>query len=88
MQTSQAIFSALLLSIISAAGLVKGIDTAWIFAGITAALVFFSFEAAGAAARCTRYIDGDRRVLLTRITNVLVVLSWLTGAVAGLSLLV
>ena len=81
MQTSQAIFSALLLSIIAAAGLVKGVDAAWIFAGITAALAFFSIELRNHALE--RASAG-----MLQGSNILTLVSWLTGAVAGVSLLV
>jgi hypothetical protein len=81
MQTSQAIFSALLLSIIAAAGLVKGIDTAWIFAGITAALAFFSLEMRNdaAAIHSAGFEVGAK---------VLALASWVTGCVAAFALLV
>jgi hypothetical protein len=77
----QAIYSALLLSIIAAAGLVKGVDSAWELAAITAALAFF-------AEQIRAIYDGLPPRFWFYVGNFLAVTSWFTGAAAGLSLLI
>lgn len=86
MHTTQAIFSALLLSIIAAAGLVKGVDSAWIFAGITAALAFFSEEVRNTAVR--RGDASDYYSELLTAGAALAMMSWATGFSAAFSILV
>lgn len=78
MSTAQALFSATLIAIMAAAGLAKGIDVAWIMAGVTAALAFFSEEVRRLPVSQTTFVLG----------NGLVVGSWIAGAIAGISLIV
>lgn len=82
MGTAQALFSATLIAIMAAAGLVKGIDIAWIMAGITAGLAFFGEEVRR---------NGEDNMSFTAwvwTVNVLAILSWITGAIAGASLII
>lgn len=88
MSMQQTLFSVALLAIMAAAGLAKDIDIAWQMAAVTAALAFFSIELAAAAGRATRLIDQYRRGNLIRAANVLVILSWVTGATGGVSLII
>lgn len=78
MKTTQAIFSAVLISTMTAAGLVKGVDTAWMLAIATAALAFFSEEMRNFSHTMWGFYLG----------NALVLASWATGAGAGLALII
>lgn len=86
MQTSPslAIFSALLLSIIAAAGLVKGVDSAWIFAGITAAIAVLTEQL---RVIIWRRGSSEYRDELLMASNVLALASWATAGIAAFALL-
>lgn len=79
MKNPQALFSCTLIALMALAGLHQGVDIAWKLALVTAALAFFTEEIRDA---------GDRSYTVYYLGNALTILSWLTGASAGLSLLI
>lgn len=79
MKLTQALFSATLITLLALAGLHLGVAIAWKMAIVTAALAFFSEELREAAAHA---------VWAYYVGNALTLLSWLTGAIAGVSLLI
>lgn len=86
MRSTQALFSATLIILIGLAGLHQGVDIAWKMAIATAALAFFSEQ--------LRQMEQERDQHYARSFNVYsylgnaaTLLSWLTGAVSGVSLL-
>lgn len=81
MQLEQTIFSALLIGIMAAAGLVWGDHVAVIFSALTAAIAFFALE----VRRHGAGFESDRAVF---ISDIMSLVSWLTGLIAGASLVV
>lgn len=79
MKKSQALFSCTLIALMALAGLHQGVDIAWKLAIITAALAFFTEEIRDA---------GERSYTFYYLGNALTIISWLTGAIAGLALLI
>ncbi|MCD4661799.1 hypothetical protein [Agrobacterium sp.] len=82
MRNTQALFSATLIVLLGLAGLHQGVGIAWKMAIITAALAFFSEELREWERDFTRSYT-----LAYYFGNALALLSWLTGAIAGASLL-
>jgi hypothetical protein len=79
MKLTQALFSATLIILLALAGLQHGVDVAWKLAIVTAALAFFTEQLRETAAHSQwAYYAG----------NALSLLSWVTGAIAGLALLI
>ena len=77
MRSTQALFSATLIALLGIAGLHQGVDIAWKMAIVTAALAFFTEQLRDAPYSPQTYFGG----------NALALLSWLTGAISGVSLL-
>lgn len=80
MQLEQTIFSALLIGIMAAAGLVGGDSVAVIFSALTAAVAFFALEVRSIGERIADVRFGYA-------SDIMSLVSWATGLIAGLSLL-
>lgn len=79
MRTVQAIFSATVIALLAIAGLHNEVAIAWKLAIVTAALAFFTEELhSWASTYVWAYYLGNGAALL----------SWFTGAIAGVSLLI
>ena len=81
MQLEQTIFSALLIGIMAAAGLVWGDSVAVIFSALTAAVAFFALE----VRRHGIGASADRAVI---VSDIMSLVSWLCGLIAGVSLVI
>lgn len=96
--TDRTVFAGIFLAVVAAAGLSKGVDAAWILAAITAALATIGEELRGLSVSRQIWKDrgGGQSVLSAtpaslkweRAGNVAALLSWVSAACAGLSLLV